>query len=335
MNNLLIASATHGVFHAIQGFCTKKYIPPERSKIIRVTNPDATDKTGDKDNQNLNEAVIHEMVVSGIKTLTGKNSVEEGWREIIPDPNKKVAIKINCQITGIYTKAKVLKAVIDGLILRGVSPSNIIIYDLADNAFSFAGFEKNLSSGIKLGTVSELGGFSRFSYFGIPIPGIGLRFCKILAGEGRYGCDYLINMPVLKALDCSDEGCAGVTISMKNHFGSISYCGKLHPTVQDSLAELNAHKLIVKKTRLILVDAIFAEYKWVNGRNQDYVDITNQLLFGYDPVATDFTAWQIIEELRRSHNLNPVHPKPTYIHKAAVDYGLGNDDPKKIDLIDV
>jgi len=216
-----------------------------------------------------------------------------------------------------------------------VSPSHIVIYDLTDNAFPYAGFEKNLSSGIKVGTVAELGGFSWFSYFGIPIRGIGRRFCKVLAGEGRYGCDYLINMPVLKALDGTEEGCAGVTSSMKNHFGSISNCAKLHPTVQDSLAALNAHKLIVKKTRLILVDGIFAEYKWVNGRNQDYVATTNQILLGNDTVAIDYTAWQTIEELRRNHDLGPVHPKPTYIHKAAVEYGLGNDDPKKIELIDI
>ncbi len=127
-----------------------------------------------------------------------------------------------------------------------------------------------------------------------------------------YGCDYLINMPVLKALDGTEEGCPGVTSSMKNHFGSISYCAKLHPTVQDSLAALNAHKLIVKKTRLIIVDGIFAEYKWVNGRNQDYVTTTNQLLLGKDTVAIDYTAWQMIEAIRRNHGLGPVHPKPTY-----------------------
>lgn len=335
MNNLVIAPAALAVLSVLQGCSTKKYILPQRSKIIRVTHPDATDKTGGKDNENLNDIVVHKMVEVGIKAFTGKESVEEGWREIIPDPNKKVAIKVNCQITGIYTKSKVMKAVTDGLILRGVSPSNIIIYDLTDNAFSYAGFKKNLSSGIKIGTVSELGGFSWFSYFGIPIRGVGRRFCKVLAGEGRYGCDYLINIPVLKALDGSLEGCSGVTLSMKNHFGSISYCRKLHPTVQDSLAALNAHKLIVKKTRLILVDAIFGEYKWVSGRSQDYVETTNQLLFGNDPVAIDYTGWQMIEKLRQHHGLNPVDPKPIYIHKAAVSYGLGNDDPKKIDLIDI
>jgi len=309
----------------------KRSSSPQKSKIIRVTNADATDKTGGKDNANLNEFVLREMVDIGIKAFTGKGSVEEAWQEIIPDPNKKVAIKVNCQITGIYTKAKVVKAITDSLVLRGVSLSNIVIYDLTDNAFSCAGLKKNRGTGIKIGTNTELGGYSFTSWFGIPLPRIGgNRFCKVLAGEGEYGCDYLINIPVLKALD----GYSGVTISMKNHFGSISNCGKLHSTIQDSLAALNTHELIVKKTRLILVDAIFTEYKWYNGRNQDTVDITNRLLFGNDPVAIDYVGWQMIEALRERHSLKPVHPKPTFIHKAALTYGLGNDDPRRIDLID-
>lgn len=331
LTNMIAASTVIGLLPVLQGCSKKKIKPYLRSKIVRVTNSEATDRSGDKDNLNLNDSVVREMVNIGIKKLTGKDSVEESWKEIIPDPSKKVAIKVNCQITSIYTKAKVVKAVTDGLILRGVPPSNIVIYDLTDHAFSYAGFSKNTESGIKIGTNSELGGYSWLSWFGIPIWGIGRRFCKVLAGEGKYGCDYLINIPVLKALD----GYSGVTISMKNHFGSISNCSKLHSTIQDSLPALGAHELIAKKTRLILVDAIFTEYKWVNGRNQDYVVISNQLLFGSDPVAIDYIGWQMIEKLRRHHGLKPVNPKPSFIHKAAANYGLGNDDLKKIDLIDI
>ncbi|MDY7038311.1 MAG: DUF362 domain-containing protein, partial [Thermodesulfobacteriota bacterium] len=228
---------------------------PQKSTIVRVTHPEATDKSGGKDNVNLNESIIREMVDKGIKAFTGKRAIEEAWEKIIPNQTKKVAIKINCQITGIYTKAKIVKALTDGLILRGVPPSNIIIYDLTDHAFSYAGFQKNTGPGIKVGTNAEFGGYSWISWFGIPFLGNGRRFCKVLSGEGMFGCDYLINIPVLKALD----GYSGVSLSMKNHFGSIANCGVLHSAIHDSIAALNAHSLIVKKTRLILLDAIFAE----------------------------------------------------------------------------
>ena len=188
--DLVISSASIGhvpLLQSCSGNSTSgNSTPPHLSKIVRVTNSNATDATGNKDNDNLNDDVINEMVDKGIIKFTGKSSVEEAWAEIIPDPNKKVAIKVNCQITGIYTKSKVVKAVTDGLILRGVSPSNIIIYDLTDNAFSFAGFQKNLGSGIKVGTNEELGGYSSTAWFEPPGSKVMQRFCKVLAGEGIY-----------------------------------------------------------------------------------------------------------------------------------------------------
>jgi hypothetical protein len=319
-----------GITYILLSYKKQRIVRPAISRIVRVSHPEATDGTGGKDNVNLNQIAINEMVEKGIKKLTKKDKIEKAWKEIIPNKNSKIAIKINCQITGIYTKAKVVKAVTDGLIFRGVSPSNIVIYDLTDNAFKIAGFEKNLGKGIKIGTNFELGGYSWKSWFGPPIYGIGRRFCKVLAGDGTFGCDYLINIPVLKALD----GYSGVSISMKNHFGSISNCAKLHSTIQNSIGALNAHELIVKKTRLILVDAIFTEYKWVNGRDQKYVTITNQLMFGNDPAAIDKIGWKMIEKLRRHKGLKPVNPEPTFINKAVSNYGLGNDNLQRIDLLD-
>lgn len=95
-----------------------------------------------------------------------------------------MGIKANCQSHGIYTKAKVVQSVTNGLIKRGVSPSNIIIYDLTDHAFNDAGFIKNVGNGIKIGAIDELGGWSWHTYFGVPIRDIGRRFCKVLAGQG-------------------------------------------------------------------------------------------------------------------------------------------------------
>ncbi|NOZ26227.1 MAG: DUF362 domain-containing protein [Nitrospirae bacterium] len=327
----VLAPLALGVTSLLYSCGGRRLTPPERSRVVRVTRPDATDQSGGKDNVNLDGEAVRAMVDSGIRSLTNKETTEAAWEAIIPDPDKKVAIKVNCQITGIYTKAKVVSAVTEGLIARGVSPSNIIIYDLTDNAFAHAGFEKNTGEGIKVGTCDELGGFSWTTWFKAPIPLVGNKFCKVIAGEGAYGCDYLINMPVLKALD----GYSGVSISMKNHFGSISSPARLHATIQDSIALLNTHDVIVKKTRLILVDGIFTEYKWFNGRDQETVDVTNQLLFGTDPVAVDFVGWQMIEDLRKRHGLEPLDPKPVFIQKAALEYGLGNADVRKIDLVDI
>ncbi len=255
--------------------------------------------------------------------MTGETDLKAAWSRIIPDPSRRVAIKINCQIQGIYTKSKVVQAITNGLILRGVKADNIVIYDKTDHAFEYAGFRKNLGQGIQVGTVDDFGGYHRFIYN---------RMAKLLTGaypfsENKYHCDYLINVPVLKALD----GYSGVTLSMKNHYGSIGNPYDHHKDIMTFLPYLNAQPQIRDKTRLIVLDAIFIEYKWINGRDQKYIDTLNQLIISDDPVAIDYTGWKIIEKKRKEHGLKPVSPTPVFI-QAAADRGLGTTNPRQIHL---
>lgn len=298
---------------------------------MRVTNPDATDGTEGLDNANLNGTVVSEMVALGIQRLTEQTSIEDAWAQIIPDPTATVAIKVNCQIEAIYTKAKIVNAVVYGLTRIGVAPGNILIYDLGDTAFKFAGFEKNLGPGVKIGTNDDFGGYSRLSKFHPPGPGGSIKFCTVVAGRGKYSCDYIINVPVLKALD----GYCGVTMAMKNHFGSIANPWELHANIHRSVAALNAHRFIRGKTRLILVDGVFAQYKWTNGRDQANVTATNQIMLGKDSVAIDSVGWWTIEQLREKNGLDPISPPPEYLTIAAEEFGLGNTDINKMDILDL
>lgn len=295
----------------------------KRSKLVTVYHHLASDGTGGKDNSNLNDEVIKYMINEGVKAFTGKDNVNEAWSVIIPDISKRVAIKINCQITGIYTKAKVVKPLIDSLIQLGVKPENIIVYDMTDKAFSYAGFIKNQGPGVKVGTVDDYGGYHRFFYN---------RLTKILTGgllhsDNKYYCDYLINVPVLKALD----GYSGVTLSMKNHYGSIGNPGSHHDDMMTYLPELNGLPYIRDKTQLIVMDAVFVEYKWINGRDQKHIDSLNKIMISDDPVAIDNAGWKLIDEKRKQHGLNPVLPEPVYIQRAA-KMGLGTDKPELVDL---
>ncbi len=309
----------------------------KRSRVVIVSHPQATDGTSGRDNVNLNDYAVKQMVDEGVKSFTGKKDLKEAWAEIIPDPNKKIAIKVNCQIQGIYTKAKVVKPITDGLILRGVNPDNIIIYDKRDKAFSLAGFTKNLGEGIKVGTVDDFGGYHRFLFN---------RLAKLLSGgfsspsleyiasqitpsfKSKFNCEYLINVPVLKALD----GYAGVSLSMKNHYGSIGNPEDHHKDFTAFIPYLNDLPDIRNKTRLIVLDAIFGEYKWQNGRSQDYVDVFNKIVLSDDTVAVDYTGWQYIERKRKEKHLPPVSPQPAYIQQANDQY-LGNSNPEQIDYV--
>lgn len=324
------------------------------SRVVSVYHPRACSSDGGLDNRDLDETIVRQMVNRGILEFTGEKDLKLAWRAIIPDPGKKVAIKINCQIRGVYTKAKVVQPLIDGIIASGVAAGNIIVYDMTDTAFDLAGFKRHTGAGVQVGTVADFGGYSRFLFHRLANLLTGgyansawnflarvsseSRFWSVRAlasilmhgRKPRWDCAYVINVPVLKALD----GFSGVTLSMKNHYGSIGNPSEHHDDIMDHILLINSLPEIRNKTRLIVLDAIYGEYKWINGRDQKYVDRVNSVLISDDPVAIDTVGWQMIERLRKSHGLAPVAPSPAFIAKAA-QMGLGHNDPVHMKLTDL
>lgn len=309
-----------------------------KSRVVTAHAAGASRAGGGLDNVDLDDVVVREMVHGGILAFTGETDLRRAWLKIIPDPTKKVAIKVNCQIRGVYTKAKVVQPLVDGMLAIGVLSDNIIIYDMTDTAFDLAGFVKNTGQGVKIGRVADFGGYSRILFHrlanlltgGHDNSGLNLLSRITRWQGGRWDCSYLINVPVLKALD----GYSGVTLSMKNHYGSIGNPGEHHKDIMEYIPTINALPEIRDKTRLVVLDAIFGEYKWVNGRNQQYVTRVNKVLISDDPVAIDATGWRMIEELRVKHGLGPVQPQPTFIARAAA-LGLGNMAPERIEHLTI
>ncbi len=295
------------------------------SRVVITHHPGGHDGSTGRDNVHLNADAVRMMVDEAVQTFAGTNSVVEAWEQIIPDASKKVAIKINCQITGIFTKAKVVTPIADGLIARGVPPDNIIIYDRNDTAFPYAGFVRNPNGpGVRTGVLSHDGDFGGYSSHAEQY-----YIAKLLIGEsGDFDCDYLINVPVCKALD----GYSGVTLGMKNHYGT---CSPRHADIHNEVCRTNALPAIRDKTRLIVLDACYCEYKWYNGRNQTWVDVVNKIIVSDDPVAVDYHGWQIIKQLRAAHALPAVSPYPQFIDLAADVYGLGTNDPEQMEIIEV
>ena len=65
----------------------------------------------------------------------------------------------------------------------------------------------------------------------------------------------------------------------------------------------------------------------------------NALLVGTDPVALDYTGWQIIERKRAEKgmkSLRDLKREPIYIATAAnSQHRLGANDPKRIEVVEV
>lgn len=303
----------------------KAFAENGNSKIVRLFNPDATDDSDEKNNDNVSGHVVEEMVNAGIKSFTGYQTVEQAWSQIIPDNSKKVAILVNLEKTGNFTKYKTVKPITDGLIASGVPSDNIVIYWKGESALSNSGFVKNTGAGIKMGAVNDLGGYSSYHH-----PEISFTIANLIKDPSSpYYCDYIINVPCLKALD----GYSGITGCMKNHYGT---CSPSHDDIMTRIPFYNSLPEIKDKTRLIVLDALYCEFVfgWGSQRNT-VMSKTNKILFSSDPVALDYLCWEMIEAQRSEHGRDPVDPQPEFISNASATYNLGTDNPDRIDITDI
>ena len=208
------------------------------------------------------------MVDRAILELTGKDSLADAWRTFV-SPDDVVGIKLNLR-AGRYlsTQTCVTDAIVAGLTAAGVPENNIIAWDAWTKEFPRAGYTLNTSAqGVRYyasdkGTEAPKGQEGRnasreylepfYTAETVPVGDQKVQFTKILTEE----ITALINVPLIK-----DHSVAGVTCSMKNHYGSILKPRELHgDSCNPYLAELNAAAPIRDKTRLILVDGLRGIY---------------------------------------------------------------------------
>jgi hypothetical protein len=107
-------------------------------------------------------------------------------------------------------------------------------------------------------------------------------------------CDALINLPIPK-----EHGIAGVSVSLKNHYGSVDRPGSLHGNGCDpAIAELNGQPNIRDKTRLIVGAALNVSPTDWNRPVRE-----NALILSFDPVAHDTVARDILVRHRNEQGL--------------------------------
>jgi uncharacterized protein (DUF362 family) len=144
----------------------------------------------------------------------------------------------------------------------------------------------------------------------------------------------LISVPVLK-----DHDGAGVSMALKNMYGVIHNPNKYHPNGCDPyVADVNMLPEIRAKLRLTVCDAMTACYEGGPAFKPQFSWQPNALIVSQDPVALDFSGWQIIERKRAAMGLKTLESAgraPRYIATAAdADHRLGTNDPRHITLIE-
>jgi hypothetical protein len=305
-----------------------KRIPRQgsKSRVVIIRNPKASSNNG----QTIDPEIIQNMMNDAIKKLTGQKNVADAYASLFPKQRKNdiIAIKVNCMQTHPFTESsqKTADAIVNGLKSAGIAENNIILYDWRNDDLASCGYTRNTgSSGVRCFGNDEKGwGYEEVA---ISPGGANVHLSKILTR-----CTHLINIPALR-----DHPTIGVSLSLKNHYGSVDSPVSLHGpnfTCEPHIAELNALDEIKKRQRLMVLPALVGVYQGHHSPPQfEY----NGLIVSQDPVAVDYLGYKLIEEQRTKNDLRPLAKTgryPTYIETSA-KLGLGTKDPNKMDIISV
>ena len=291
----------------------------EKSRIVRVYDSRMLDSS-----EKVDAEAVKPVINDVLTELTGTGSVKDAWMKIFPDLQSSdiIGFKVNCINRYLSSHPEVVLPLTESLVdSLGINPNNIIIWDRTDRELERYGFVLNKSGdGIRvMGTLEDVG-YDDERLIKVN-EGVTVRPSKILSQM----CTYIVNVPVLK-----DHERSGVTLSMKNHFGSIDSPRTCHPTnCNPYIPNINRDPLVAEKTKLIFCDAIQGIYDGGPGGTPQWVQ--NELMAGFDAVAFDYTGLNIIEKKREENGFPSIASMAVHIQTAA-DMGLGTNNIENIDV---
>jgi len=297
---------------------------PSKSKVILAQEKRLVNANGKADT-----SLITKVIDSALEKITDTKKPSDAWRKLFNE-NDIVGIKVNCLAGKRFSPhVELIEAIINGLKSAGVKEGNILIFERFNKELKDAGFGiRKGKNSIKCFGTDDLpqSGYDRQPQV---IGSVGSCFSQIISSY----CTAIVNVPVLK-----DHDLAGTSIGMKNFFGIIHNPNKYHDSnCNPYIADLNSHPYIKGKLRLIICDALKAQYNGGPAFKPQWAWDYRGILVGTDPVALDRIGTQIIEDKRKEVNmpsLKEAGREPRYINTAA-KLGLGFDDPALIDVVSI
>jgi len=274
------------------------------------------------------QARLATLLDRAVQAVYGSDSAEAAWKRVAR-PGEVVGLKVNCLAgRGASTSVALVEAVCERLQQAGIAAKDIVIWDRLNVDLESAGFRPSSRSGrIRTLGNDELGYGGDLAVYG----SVGSLMAKTLT----HLCDCVINLPVLK-----DHGIVGVSMALKNLFGAVHNPNKYHLNVGDPyVADVFMLPPIRQKVRLHICDALTAQYEGGPSYMPQWSWPANAVLASLDPVALDYTGWQILEQKRAEKGMPPlkaVKREPGYIATAAgAGHGIGTCDPKRITRLEV
>lgn len=264
-----------------------------------------------------------------MQAFFNRDSPLEAWKMAIR-PNQVIGLKVNC-LAGrgtASTSPMLVDAITERLRQAGVPAGNIVIWDRLNSDLESAGFRLAAASGRVRCIGNDAAGYEgELAQYGAA--------ASLISRTLTRACDAVISLPVLK-----DHGIAGVTMALKNFFGAVHNPNKYHVNAGDPyVADVFALPDIRAKVRLTICEAVAPQYEGGPSYMPQWSWPFNGLLVARDPVALDYTGWQIIERKRAQMGLKSLAQEnraPKYIATAAdAGHRLGTNDPRRIEKVEV
>ncbi len=264
----------------------------------------------------VNAAAVRMMVAAAMARLCGTEAPFAEWAS----SRAKVGIKINSVTSQAFTHPEVARAVAEGLVQAGATPSAVTVWDRDSPTLISRGYKLDASgeSGYRCigSNMTDLGAAKS-----ITVAGHAVKLSPLVEGS-----DVLFNIAALK-----DHSMAGVTLSLKNNFGMLLSSMDLHGNVvagsgcEPGISDLAARPEIRDRLGLAMIDGLLGVCEGGPGPSEPaYVFRYAGLLVSRDPVALDRRGLAIIEARRAALGLVPLAERtvpnlspPVHIENAA------------------
>ncbi len=323
--------------------------PPARSSVFYTTEARSV-----APGRVVNPLVARRMVDNLVTRATGKKSVAAAWASLVKKTDR-VGIKVAASggaVSG--TNPEVVDAIVDGLLAAGIPASQIIVWDRNMNDLLAAGFRKD-SGRYRLLAIDSATGYDKNAQVTAPVLGrliwgdrgfgdlTGARFVDVLSGgEQLSSKSYyskilstevtkIINVPSLtdSFLTGINGAFANITLANLDNWRRFTK----PPAYGDPyLAEIYADAIIRDKVVFTILDGLILQYAGGPFANPGFLVDHLTLYAGFDPVAIDATAVQLIDDARKPSRLPMLAPMVGWLD-SAVSLGLGRSNDADIDLI--
>ncbi|NIN00995.1 MAG: DUF362 domain-containing protein [candidate division Zixibacteria bacterium] len=296
-----------------------------KSRVVVVRSPGVISASG-----NVDKSVLSLMVRRGICRLTSESRAEDALGHFFSTKDT-IGLKVNCLAGRMASTHPEIALVAADLLRRiEIKSKNIIIWDRSSYELKEVGFPLDPKGGdfLCFGTDAQGVGYSQEL---INQRSIGSLISQIM----EKFTNAQLNLPVLK-----DHGLSGVTCSLKNFFGAIHNPNKYHDAACDPyIADLNALPQIRGQHKLVVCDALRVQFHGGPSYHPQWAENFGGVIIGDDPVAVDFVGYQMMDKMRRKHNLSSLEKagrKPKHIFTAADnEHRLGKASLGEIELVEM